>query len=192
MSKPTHCSLQKLKKLVGYLRELKSIAWRLKLQSRDRANGGRLFSAGFWKVSVMPIGPAISSIGALQERAVSLSSCEIELRALTSTLAHSLFIKHCMQFLTNAEVEQHLFTDSSSARQLVMKQGVGKAKHIAGKLLWIQDAVQRGSTTLVQVPTLWNLSEIGTKPLGAKRLFLLLHEVGVAVGEGVCAVGAQE
>ena len=73
-----------------------------------------------------------------------------------------------------------------------MKQGVGKAKHIAGKLLWVQDAVQNKVTHLVQVPTLWNLSDIGTKPLGAKRLHLLLYEIGVARGEGDYAVGTEE
>ena len=85
-----------------------------------------------------------------------------------------------------------MYKDSSSARQLAMKQGVGKAKHIAGKLLWVQEAVQNKVTNLVQVPTLWNLSDIGTKPLGAKRLHLLLYEIGVARGEGDYAVGTEE
>ena len=91
-----------------------------------------------------------------------------------------------------SEVERYLHTDSLSARQLAMKQEVGKAKHSAGKLLWIQDAVQNKVTNLVQVPTLWTFSDIGTKPLGAKRLRLLLHEMCVATGEGDYAVGAEE
>ena len=97
-----------------------------------------------------------------------------------------------MQFLANADIERYLYTDSSSARQLSMKQGVGKAKHIAGKLLWIQDAVQSPTAQLAQIPTMWNVSDIGTKPLSAKRLRLLLHELGVATGEGDYAVGAEE
>ena len=32
--------------------------------------------------------------------------------------------------------------------------------------------------------SMWNLSDIGTKPLGAKRLRLLLHEIGVSTHEG--------
>ena len=85
-----------------------------------------------------------------------------------------------------------MYKDSPSARQLAMKQGVGKAKHTAGKLLWVQDAVQNKVTHLVQVPTLCNLSDIGTKPLGAKRLHVLLYEIGVARGEGDYAVGTDE
>ena len=81
-------------------------------------------------------------------------------------------------------LEHFLFTDSSSARQLAMRQGVGKVKHISGKLLWVQDAVLDKQVVLVQVPTVWNLSDIGTKPLAARRLRLLLHELGVATEEG--------
>ena len=40
------------------------------------------------------------------QRVVFLSSCESELHAPTSSLAVSLFIKHCMHFLTNAEIKQ--------------------------------------------------------------------------------------
>ena len=45
---------------------------------------------------------------------------------------------------------------------------------------------------LIQVPTLWNLSDIGTKPLGAKRLRLLLHELGGCTEEGKYIVGQAE
>ena len=45
---------------------------------------------------------------------------------------------------------------------------------------------------LIQVPTLWNLNDIGTKPLGAKRLRLFLHELGVSTDEGNHIVGQAE
>ena len=32
-----------------------------------------------------------------------------------------------------------IFTDSSSARQLVVKGGVGKVRHLDGELLWVQN-----------------------------------------------------
>jgi hypothetical protein len=52
--------------------------------------------------------------------------------------------------------------------------------------------VSQQQVALVQVPTLWNLSDIGTKPLGTKRLRLLLHELGVSMEEGNCIVGQAE
>ena len=210
MSKPTHGALQKLKKFVGYLRGTEEYCMVLetplpgqgKWKTSTKCWVLESFSDSDWSCNqqhrrstscgVHLLGGAFVYGSSRTQRVVSLSSCESELHALTSTLADSLFIKHCMQFLTNADIEQYLYTDSSSARQLSMKQGVGKAKHIAGKLLWIQDAVQSKETNLAQIPTAWNVSDIGTKPLSAKRLRLLLHEVGVATGEGDFAVGSEE
>ena len=78
---------------------------------------------------------------------------------MISTEADALFLKHCIEFLIGAKVEHDLFTDSSAARQLALRQ----AKHIAGKLFWIQDIVQSGQTMLLQILTVWNLADIGTK-----------------------------
>ena len=65
-------------------------------------------------------------------------------------------------------------------------------KHLSGKILWIQDAVREGLIQLIQIPTLWNLSDIGTKALGIQRIRLLLHELNVAAGDGFAVVGEPE
>eukprot|EP00435_Cladocopium_sp_Y103_P037731 s1727_g10.t1 len=49
------------------------------------------------------------------------------------------------------------------------------------KVLWIQDAVRQGLVQLMQLPTAWNLSDIGAGALGVQRVRLLLHEL-----EGGC------
>lgn len=61
------------------------------------------------------------------------------------------------------EVEAWVFLDSSSARQLAAKRGVGKIKHMSGRLLWIQVYVARGEVRLAQVSALLNLADIGTQ-----------------------------
>ena len=127
-----------------------------------------------------------------EPKMVSLSSCESDLHAMVSTLCDGIFLRCCLEFITGATIEHYPFTDSSSAKQLASRQGVGKVKHIAGKWLWVQDAVLHKQVALIQVPTLWNLSDIGTKPLGAKRLRLLLHELGVSTEEGKYIVGQAE
>ena len=95
-------------------------------------------------------------------------------------------------FRTGALLEHFLSTGSLSARQLATRQGVGKVKHISGKLLWVQDSVLNKQVALVQEPTVWNLSDIGTKPLAARRVRLLLRELGVATDEGQYPVGHDE
>ena len=52
--------------------------------------------------------------------------------------------------------------------------------------------VQSGRTILVQVPTVWNLADIGTKPLSAERMRVLLHELCICSDEGATVVGQAE
>ena len=126
------------------------------------------------------------------QRTVSLSSCEAELHAMVSTLADGIYIKRCLSFLTRAEVAHHLLTDSSSARQLAAKQGVGKVRHLDGKILWIQQHVLSGDVQLQQLPTVWNVSDLCTKALTQQRVKLLLHELNVCDDAGLTVIGQEE
>ena len=49
-----------------------------------------------------------------------------------------------------------------------------------------------GQSPLVQLPTIWNLSDSGTKPLSGKRMEMLLHCMGMARDEGNQTVGQEE
>ena len=104
------------------------------------------------------------------QRVVSLGSCEAELHSMVSCLCDGLYLKRCIQFVMNCQVEHYLLVDSSCARQIALRLGPGKLKHVAGRILWIQQAVAEGSVQLSQVGTIWNLSDLGTKPLGGNRL----------------------
>ena len=127
------------------------------------------------------------------QRVVSLSSCESELHAMVSTLSDGIFLRRCIQFVCNCEAEHMMYTDSSSGRQLAMRQGTGKVKHVSGKILWIQDAIRDNVFKLSQIPTMWSISEIGTKSLGVQRVHLLLHEMNVASGsDDFCLIGGPE
>ena len=112
------------------------------------------------------------------QRVVSLSSCENELHAMISASCDGIYLRRCVKFLTNSDVEHVLLVESSSAQQIAMRQGPGKLKHVSGKLLWIHQVVMEGKVQLVQLPTLWNIADAGTKPLGAKRIQMLLHCMG--------------
>ena len=61
-----------------------------------------------------------------------------------------------------------------------MRQGTEKIKHLSGKVVVIQDCVRNGDVELSQIPTVWNVSDIATKALGAQSIHLLLHELGRA------------
>eukprot|EP00435_Cladocopium_sp_Y103_P071291 s334_g37.t1 len=70
--------------------------------------------------------------------------------------------------------------------------GTGKVKHLSGKVLWIQDAVRNGVVELSQIGTTWDISDIGTKPLGLHRVRFLLHELNMASGKDFMVIGEPE
>ena len=75
---------------------------------------------------------------------------------------------------------------------LVSRQGVGKIRHLSGKILWIQALVLEQQLTIGQVPTLWNYSDIGTKPLSKNRMMALLNQLGAANPNTLESVGQEE
>ena len=198
MSRPTINSLQCLKRLIGYLKvsrdymvvleqpiggsgQVKQSAehhwilesfsdsdWSTNQEHRRSTSAGCHLLCGCYMYS-----------SSRTQRVISLSSCEVELHGMVSTLADGIFLKRCIEFLVKATVEHYLLTDSSSARQLAQRQGIGKIKHLSAKVLWIQQQVQDKMVSLCQISTVWNVSDVGTKVLSARRLKLLLHQLGM-------------
>ena len=60
------------------------------------------------------------------QRTIALSSCESELYSIVSSMCDAIYIRRCLEFLLEGQVMQVQFTDSSSARQLLSRQGCGK------------------------------------------------------------------
>ena len=178
VAKPMFTALQRLKKLVGYLKGTPDYCVVLDVpiggQGRCRSSDKHLilesFSDSDWSSNQVPRRSTSCGVHLLNgsflfgssrtQHVVSLSSCESELHAMISTLSDGIFLRRCLEFVFNAEVEHTMFTDSSSGRQLAMRQGAGKVKHLSGNVFWIQNAVRNGVVNLSQIPTAWNLSDI--------------------------------
>ena len=69
------------------------------------------------------------------QRVVSLSSAESELHSMVSGCSDAIFLKRCMELLTGDQVEQWQWVDNSAVRQLIERQGVGRVRHLCGKIL---------------------------------------------------------
>ena len=211
MSRPTCTALQRLRKLVGYLKATPNycvlleipIGGQGKWHSTDQFWLLESLSDSDWSSNqphrrstscgVHMLNGSFLLASSRTQRVVSLSSCESELHAMVSTLSDGIFLRRCIQFVCNCEAEHMMYTDSSSGRHLAMRQGTGKVKHVSGKILWIQDAIRDNVFKLSQIPTMWNISDIGTKSLGVQRVHLLLHEMNVASGsDDFCLIGGPE
>ena len=71
--------------------------------------------------------------------------------------------------------ELHLKMDSSSGRQWLHKQGIGRLKHLASRSLWLQQQVKAKEILVSQISTLLNLSDLGTKRLSRSRRAFLMY-----------------
>ena len=125
------------------------------------------------------------------QKSVSLSSAEAELNALVSGAADGIYLRRCLEFLVEEKVVHHCLVDNSAALHLCHRKGPGKLRHIAGKLLWIQDMVAQGDLEVKAVGTVANVADLGTKPLAKARVNLILHWCQIYNGEGE-RIGQEE
>ena len=109
------------------------------------------------------------------QRSITLSSAEAEYYALIGAASEALGLQEATRFLIGDLVELKAFTDSSSARAIAARQGVGKIKHLATRMLWLQQAQKEGRLSVHSVPTSRNPADIAMKPLASKRILLLMY-----------------
>ena len=104
------------------------------------------------------------------QRCIALSSGESEYVAMVGGCSEGLFLKHCWSFLTGEEINMVCRSDSSAARALAGRIGVGRTRHIAAGLLWLQEKTNAKELRVTGVPTAINVSDIGTKILSKARM----------------------
>ena len=100
---------------------------------------------------------------------ISLSSCEAECHAGARGISEAFGAKSIFEFL-GYHVVMRWRCDNQSARQLARQEGTGRNRHLAAKILWIQDLVKRKELLIEAVPGADNKSDLGTKILPRTRL----------------------
>ena len=68
------------------------------------------------------------------------------------------------------DVNLELKTDASAARGVIMRQGVGKIRHLSTHQLWIQENIKEGDFVITKIPRSENLSDALTHPWTASDL----------------------
>ena len=96
-------------------------------------------------------------------------------------------MKRCLEFVFEQNVSIQLLIDNSAARQILMRAGVGRVRHLSVKILWLQQQVEGKMVSVVAVASSANIADLGTKRLPMRRL---MYEVGVYDGSG--RVGVEE
>ena len=119
---------------------------------------------------------------------ISLSSGEAEVYAASSAACDGILIGRLIHFATGQTVLFHHLMDSSAARAVLARQGVGRIRHLSCRGLWLQplvklkgnieDSIANQADTchvVCGVSGSSNIADLGTKRLGKVRLAELMR-----------------
>ena len=113
------------------------------------------------------------------QRLVSLSNAEAEVYACSSGASDAVMLARLLTWMNGTKTTIHLHTDSSGAKGILLRQGVGKVRHLSCRILWLQDLINNGQVKLSTVPGALNPADIGTKRLPCNRLKSLMSVIGM-------------
>jgi hypothetical protein len=108
---------------------------------------------------------------------IALSSGEAEYYALVKAAAEGLGIQAIARDL-GFEMTIRLWVDSSAAKAVVSRIGLGKVRHMEVKYLWAQEAHRAGRFQVKKIAGERNPADVLTKPLSATDMGPKMKSVG--------------
>ena len=115
---------------------------------------------------------------------VAMSSGEAEYYGAVKGACEGIGIAGLIWDLTGKHVKLEVNTDSSAARGIAMRRGVGKVRHLEVRTLWLQDQVDRGIVMINKVCGQNNPADVCTKYLDGRRLQEFLEQLPLQVATG--------
>ena len=100
---------------------------------------------------------------------IALSSSEAEYYGMVKGTGNALGTVGVLQDL-GIELPITLYTDSSAAKGIASRRGLGKVRHIELSELWLQDQVARGKVEVRKIKGEDNLSDSLTKHSSQERI----------------------
>ena len=114
---------------------------------------------------------------------IALSSGEAEYYAALKGASQALGFKAMLADLGVA-AKIILYTDSSAARGIIHRAGLGKLRHLETGYLWLQAAVQNKRLEIRKGKAIENPADLLTKHLSATDMFKHLECLGFSPEEG--------
>ena len=111
---------------------------------------------------------------------IALSSGEAELYAIVEGAARALSVQSTMKDM-GSDVVIDMYTDSSAAKGVVNRSGLGKIRHMHTKYLWVQDAVKEKLINVLKIDGKKNPSDVATKFLSKHQMSIVLEPLGVKI-----------
>ena len=110
---------------------------------------------------------------------VALSSAEAELYALVKAAAEALGVQAIMEDM-GWRPRVRVWLDSSAAKAIASRRGLGKVRHVEVKHVLVQEAVKVGRVVVAKIPGAYNPADVLTKPMGVREMLErgLLQKIG--------------
>ena len=137
--------------------------------SRKSTSGGMLCVAG----SIVKSWSKTQSI-------VARSSGEAEFYALIRGITEALGLRSIGADM-GYDFQIRVHVDSSAAKSMVSRTGLGKTRHIQVEFLWAQDIMREKFIVCKKILGTENPSDLCTKPLNKSDMAYLLEKVGATL-----------
>ena len=131
----------------------------------------------------MKVGEHCVKTWSSNQAVIALSSGEAEFYGIVKGASNAMGISGILDDL-GVNLSVSLSTDSSAAKGIANRRGLGKMRHIELSELWVQDRVARGQLTIWKIPGSENSSDSLTKHSTAERIAQTLYFCKQAVEAG--------
>jgi hypothetical protein len=200
MSAPTTDDWNKLKRLGRYLIGRERVVviygyqgWNGKITAwTDSDYAGDKKTRKSTSGGVLLLGKHVIKSWSSTQSVIALSSGEAEYYAIVKGASLAMGVKSMLNEwdiitdidATHSSDEIEINTDSSAAKGICQRRGLGKVRHIEVTELWVQDHVLKGTISVKKVPGTENLSDALTKYLDQAGIAFHLCETNQRIFSG--------
>ena len=172
MAKPTVGHLKKLKRAGRYLLGVRAVVWFYGSWQEDGLVQIDVYVDSDWAKredrrstsgGVLAVGGSVVKHWSRVQSSRALSVGEAEFYAAVSGGAEGLGMQSLLDDL-GIKSKVKIWSDSDAARGIASRRGLHKLRHIELRMLWIQEAIQRGRISMARVPGEVNVADHLTKP----------------------------
>ena len=201
MSNPRKCDWDKLKRLGRYLVNRTRVVAKFAYQEMpeslivwsDTDHAGCLTTRKSTSGGVAMFGSHCAKAWSVTqqlssgESVIALSSGEAEYYGLVKAGSTALGLQGMLKDV-GVHIQVVVCTDSSAAKGIASRRGLGKVRHIELSELWLQNHVARGKISIVKVRGEDNFSDSLTKHASAERIAQTMHHTGQSYANGRHAI----
>jgi hypothetical protein len=198
MSAPTYRDLEALRRVCRYLLGAPRVVYEFEWQPEvgiqayvDTDFAGCLATRRSTSGGCAMRGTHLIKHWSSTQKSVTLSSGEAELNGIVKGAAEALGLQSLGRDL-GISLELSLHTDSAAAAGICRRSGLGRVRHLAVGLLWVQDKLKEGAFKLYKMAGVDNSADALTKHLSRDVVDKHLRAMCLMRLDGRAATAPQE